>query len=88
MQMEENAKRLLASLSGMEIQMEKFADKIWSIGYALEKRTAELQRIRQAVRKSTKYTEGMLGGGTDDAALENVQGNLALPAEASVKKSA
>ncbi len=36
MQMEENAKRLLASLSGMEIQMEKFADKFGILGTHLK----------------------------------------------------
>ncbi len=39
MQMEENAKRLLESLSGMEKQMEKFADKFATLGTHLKRRT-------------------------------------------------
>src|SRR6266446_3991640 len=88
MQMEENAKRLLESLSGMEIQMEKFADKFGVLGTHLKNAQQSYSESDKLFERAQSTLEGMLGGGTDDAALENVQGNLALPAEASVKKSA
>ncbi|MGB2899993.1 MAG: DNA recombination protein RmuC [Candidatus Acidiferrum sp.] len=88
MQMEENAKRLLASLSGMEIQMEKFADKFGVLGTHLKNAQQSYGESDKLFERAQSTLEGMLGGGTDDAALENAQGNLALPAEASVKKSA
>src|ERR1700704_135843 len=88
MQMEENAKRLLASLSGMEIQMEKFADKFGVLGTHLKNAQQSYGESDKLFERAQSTLEGMLGGGIDDAALENVQGNLALPAEASSKKSA
>jgi DNA recombination protein RmuC len=88
MQMEENAKRLLASLSGMEIQMEKFAEKFGVLGTHLKNAQQSYTESDRLFERAQSTLEGMLGGGADDAALENVQGNLALPAEASVKKSA
>jgi DNA recombination protein RmuC len=88
MQMEENAKRLLASLSGMEIQMEKFAEKFGVLGTHLKNAQQSYSESDRLFERAQSTLEGMLGGGADDAALENVQGNLALPAEASVKKSA
>jgi DNA recombination protein RmuC len=88
MQMEENAKRLLASLSGMEIQMEKFAEKFGVLGTHLKNAQQSYSESDRLFERAQSTLEGMLGGGADDAALENVQDNLALPAEASVKKSA
>src|SRR2546422_1022803 len=88
MQMEENAKRLLASLSGMEIQMAKFTDKFGVLGTHLKNAQQSYSESDKLFEKANNTLEGMLGAGTDDAALENVQDTIALPAEASVKKSA
>ena len=87
MQMEENAKRLLAGLSGMDIQMEKFADKFGILGTHLKNAQQSYGESDKLFERAQSTLEGMLGGGTE-AALENVQGDLPLPAEASVKKSA
>src|SRR5437870_3246453 len=88
MQMEENAKRLLASLSGMEIQMAKFTDKFGVLGTHLKNAQQSYSESDKLFERAQNTLEGMLGAGTDDAALENVQDTIALPAEASVKKSA
>ena len=86
--MEENAKHLLASLSGMEKQMEKFADKFGVLGTHLKNAQQSYSESDKLFEKAHNTLEGMLGAGAEDAALENTQGTLALPAEASAKKSA
>jgi DNA recombination protein RmuC len=88
MQMEENAKRLLASLSGMEKQMEKFADKFGVLGTHLKNAQQSYSESDKLFERAQNTLESMLGAGGEDAALENAQGTLALPAEASAKKSA
>jgi DNA recombination protein RmuC len=88
MQMEENAKRLLANLSGMEKQMERFADKFGVLGTHLKNAQQSYSESDKLFEKAQNTLEGMLGAGGEDAALENAQGTLALPAEASAKKSA
>jgi DNA recombination protein RmuC len=88
MQMEENAKRLLASLSGMEKQMEKFADKFGVLGTHLKNAQQSYSESDKLFEKAQNTLEGMLGAGGEDAALETAQGTLALPAEVSAKKSA
>jgi DNA recombination protein RmuC len=88
MQMEENAKRLLANLSGMEKQMEKFADKFGVLGTHLKNAQQSYGESDKLFEKAQNTLEGMLGAGGEDAVLENAQGTLALPAEASAKKSA
>ena len=88
MQMEENAERLLASLSGMEKQMEKFADKFGVLGTHLKNAQQSYSESDKLFEKANSTLEGMLGAGTNDATLENVPDTIALPAEASSKKSA
>jgi DNA recombination protein RmuC len=88
MQMEENAKRLLASLSGMEKQMERFADKFGVLGTHLKNAQQSYSESDKLFEKAQNTLEGMLGAGGEDATLENTQGTLGLPAEASAKKNA
>src|ERR1700704_6285664 len=88
MQMEENAKRLLESLSGMEIQMEKFAEKFGVLGTHLKNAQQSYSESDKLFEKANNTLEGMLGAGADDATLENVPDTIAIPAEASSKKSA
>jgi DNA recombination protein RmuC len=87
MQMEQNAKRLLASLSGMDKHMEKFADKFGVLGTHLKNAQQSYSESDKLFEKAQNTLEGMLGGGAETAALEVEQGTLALPAEASIKKS-
>jgi DNA recombination protein RmuC len=88
MQMEENAERLLASLSGMEKQMEKFADKFGTLGTHLKNAQQSYGESDKLFEKAQNTLEGMLGGGTSDPTLEDTQVKMAFPAEASAKKSA
>src|SRR5216684_355645 len=88
MQMEENAKRLLESLSGMEKQMEKFADKFSTLGTHLKNAQQSYSESDKLFEKAQNTLENMLGDGLAVPALEPAQGTLALPPEASIKKSA
>ncbi len=88
MQMEENAKRLLESLSGMEKQLEKFADKFGTLGTHLKNAQQSYSESDKLFEKAQNTLEIMLGAGVPDPALENPKGTLALPREASSKKGA
>ena len=88
MQIEENAKRLYSNLSGMQKQMETFTDVFEKLGTHLKNAQQSYGEADKRFEKAQNTLEGMLGAGTDPAALENMQGTLALPAEASAKKSA
>jgi DNA recombination protein RmuC len=88
MQMEENAKRLLESLSGMEKQMEKFADKFATLGTHLKNAQQSYSESEKLFERAQNTLETMLGAGVPELPFENPQGTLPLPREASAKKGA
>jgi DNA recombination protein RmuC len=88
MQMEENAKRFLESLSGMEKQLEKFADKFSTLGTHLKNAQQSYSESDILFEKAQNTLETMLGDSLPDPALESAQGTLALHPEASIKKGA
>jgi DNA recombination protein RmuC len=88
MQMEENAKRLLESLSGMEKQMEKFADKFATLGTHLKNAQQSYSESDKLFERAQNTLETMLGAGVPELPFENPQGTLPLPREASAKKGA
>ena len=88
MQMEENAKRLLESLSGMEKQMEKFADKFATLGTHLKNAQQSYSESDKLFERAQNTLETMLGAGVPELPFDNPQGTLALPREASAKKGA
>jgi DNA recombination protein RmuC len=88
MQMEENAKRLLESLSGMEKQMEKFADKFATLGTHLKNAQQSYSESDKLFERAQNTLETMLGAGIAELPFENPQGSLPLPQEASIKKGA
>ena len=88
MQMEENAKRLLESLSGMEKQMEKFADKFSTLGTHLKNAQQSYSESDKLFERAQNTLETMLGAGVPELPFENPQGVLPLPPEVSIKKSA
>ena len=88
MQMEENAKRLLESLSGMEKQMEKFADKFATLGTHLKNAQQSYSESDKLFERAQNTLETMLGAGVPELPFDNPQGTLALPRETSAKKSA
>src|SRR6266699_3131060 len=88
MQMEENAKRLLESLSGMEKQMEKFADKFATLGTHLKNAQQSYSESDKLFERAQNTLETMLGAGVPDLPCDNPQRTLALPRETSAKKGA
>jgi DNA recombination protein RmuC len=88
MQMEENAQRLLESLSGMEKQMEKFADKFGTLGTHLKNAQQSYSESDKLFERAQNTLETMLGAGVPELPFENPQGTLPLPLEASIKKGA
>jgi len=88
MQMEENAKRLLESLSGMEKQMEKFADKFGTLGTHLKNAQQSYSESDKLFERAQNTLETMLGAGVPELPFEDPPAKLPLPPEASIKKSA
>ncbi len=93
MQMEENARRLLDSLSGMEKQLERFAEKFGVLGTHLKNATQSYSEADKLLEKAQGTLEGMLGTGPAQLALpevapDNARNALPLPQETSAKKSA
>jgi DNA recombination protein RmuC len=88
MQMEENAKRLLECLSGMEKQMEKFADKFATLGTHLKNVQQSYSESDKLFERAQNTLETMLGAGVPELPFENPQGSLPLPEQASIKKGA
>ncbi|HKV64127.1 MAG TPA: DNA recombination protein RmuC [Candidatus Acidoferrum sp.] len=88
MQMEENAQRLLESLSGMEKQMEKFADKFTTLGTHLKNAQQSYSESDKLFERAQNTLETMLGAGIPELPFENPQGTLPLAPEASFKKNA
>jgi DNA recombination protein RmuC len=88
LQMEENAKHLLESLSGMEKQMEKFADKFSTLGTHLKNAQQSYSESDKLFEKAHNTLETMLGAGIPELPFENPPDALPLPREASIKKGA
>jgi DNA recombination protein RmuC len=88
MQMEENAKQLLATLSGMEKQLEKFADKFATLGTHLKNAQQSYSESDKLFEKAHNTLETMLGAGVPELPFENPQRSLPLPPESSFKKNA
>jgi DNA recombination protein RmuC len=88
LQMEENAKRLLESLSGMEKQMEKFADKFSTLGTHLKNAQQSYSESDKLFEKAHNTLETMLGAGIPELPFEDPPEALPLPREASIKKGA
>jgi DNA recombination protein RmuC len=88
LQMEENAKRLLESLSGMEKQMEKFADKFSTLGTHLKNAQQSYSESDKLFERAQNTLETMLGAGVPELPFENPQRALPLTPESTLKKGA
>jgi DNA recombination protein RmuC len=91
MQIEENAKRLQASLAGMQKHLENFTQMFGRLGTHLKNAQICYSESEKRLDKAQDTLEGMLGGERSEAALEDRQAMLSLSAEAaaaSAKKSA
>src|SRR5258706_5374868 len=88
LQMEENAKGLLESLSGMEKQLEEFAAKFITLGTHLKNAQQSYSESDKLFEKAHNTLETMLGAGVPELPFENPPDSLPLPREASIKKGA
>jgi DNA recombination protein RmuC len=78
LQIEENAKRLLGSLSGMQKQMENFTDIFEKLGNHLKNANQSFTEADKRLEKAHDTLDGMLG-------MAPAQGTLALRAPADSK---
>jgi len=88
MQTEENVRRLLSSLSGLEKQLEKFSDKFGTLGGHLKNAAQSYGEADKLLEKTHDALQGMLAPAPAEPALENSQSRLTFPAEAAAKKGA
>jgi DNA recombination protein RmuC len=88
MQIEENAKRISAGLSGIQKNMATFTDVFEKLGTHLKNAQQSYGEADKRLEKTQNTLDSLVGTSAADASLENGQGTLALPAEAGAKTSA
>jgi DNA recombination protein RmuC len=88
MQIEENAKRLFASLSGMEKQMKTFVETFEKLGTHLKNAQLSYSIGEKRLDKAQTTLNGLLGAGSAEAIPESYTASLPFPPEMSAKKSA
>jgi DNA recombination protein RmuC len=88
MQIEENAKRLYASLAGMQKQMETFTGVFEKLGTHLKNAQQSYAEGEKRLEKAQDTLDGLANGTHSEGALEGEQATLTLPIETSAKKGA
>jgi DNA recombination protein RmuC len=88
MQIEENAMRISAGLSGIQKHMETFTDVFEKLGAHLKNAQQSYGEADKRLEKTQNTLDSLIGNGPPDAALDNGQGTLALSIETSTKTSA
>jgi DNA recombination protein RmuC len=88
MQIEENAKRLYASLSGMQKQMETFTGVFEKLGTHLKNAQQSYTESEKRLEKAQNMLDGLASGAHAEGLLEGAQDTLTLPIETSAKKGA
>jgi DNA recombination protein RmuC len=88
MQIEENAKRISAGLSGIQKNMATFTDVFEKLGTHLKNAQQSYGEADKRLEKTQNTLDSLVGTSAADGSLENGQGTLALPAEAGAKTSA
>jgi DNA recombination protein RmuC len=88
LQIEENAKRLFASLSGMQKQMENFVDVFEKLGTHLKNAQQSYSDADKRLEKAQNTLGGLLGVETAAPSIEAVQDDPALPPAKSAKQGA
>lgn len=88
MQTEENVRRLLGSLSGLEKQLEKFAEKFDVLGTHLKNASLSYGDAGKLLEKTQDGLQGMLAPASADPALENGQSKLSFSTEAPTASAA
>jgi DNA recombination protein RmuC len=93
MRIEENARRLSASLDGMRIQLDKFSESFEKVGTHLKNAQQSYAEADKRFDKASNTLETMRTSGGPaqlplDPLLESAQGSLELPPPVVAKKSA
>ncbi|MGB6886540.1 MAG: DNA recombination protein RmuC [Candidatus Acidiferrum sp.] len=88
MQIEENAKRISAGLSGIQKNIDTFTDVFEKLGTHLKNAQQSYSEADKKLEKTQNTLNTLISVGMTDASIENGQGTLALPAETSAKTSA
>lgn len=85
MQIEENAKRISAGLSGIQKSMSTFTDVFEKLGTHLKNAQQSYSDADKRLEKTQNTLDSLVGSSADEASIENGQGTLALPAATSAK---
>ena len=85
MQIEENAKRLLANLNGVQKNMETFGEVFEKLGTHLKNAQQSYSEADRRFEKAQNTLENVLSGGSPAPSLEGEQIPLALPARTAGK---
>jgi DNA recombination protein RmuC len=88
MQIEENAMRISAGLSGIQKHLETFTDVFEKLGAHLRNAQQSYGEADKRLEKTQNTLDSLIGNGPPDAALDNGQGTLALSVETSAKTRA
>jgi hypothetical protein len=88
MQTEENVRRLLGSLSGLEKQLEKFAEKFDVLGTHLKNASLSYGDAGKLLEKTQDGLHGMLAPAPAEPLLENAQSRLSFAADAPAANAA
>jgi DNA recombination protein RmuC len=88
MQIEENAKRISAGLSGIQKNMSTFTDVFEKLGTHLKNAQQSYSDADKRLEKTQNTLDSLVGSSADEASIENGQGTLALPAVTSAKTGA
>ena len=88
MQTEENVRRLLGSLSGLEKQLEKFAEKFGVLGTHLKNAAQSYGEADKLLEKTQDGLHGMLAPAPSEPLLENGQSQLGFTAGAPAASAA
>jgi DNA recombination protein RmuC len=87
MQIEENAKRISAGLSGIQKNMATFTDVFEKLGTHLRNAQQSYGEADKRLEKTQNTLDSLVGTSAADASIENGLGTLELPAETSAKTS-
>jgi len=87
MQIEENAKRIFANLSGLQKQMETFTDVFEKLGTHLKNVQLSYGEADRRLEKTQNTLDSLLTAGVADTAIEDSPAEITLPAETTSKPS-
>jgi DNA recombination protein RmuC len=88
MQIEENAKRISAGLSGIQKNMATFTDVFEKLGTHLKNAQQSYGEADKRLEKTQNTLDSLVGTSAAERSLENGQGTLALPAATGAKTGA